>query len=345
MKAAIVERPGELVVRDVPVPEVGEYGVLCRLLYGATCTGTDRHIIAGEMHFPIPYPCVLGHESVGVAVEVGPRVRHFRPGDLITRVGAPPDADGRYGIAWGGYAEYGLAQDHRAMREDGLPPERWHGSRVNQRVPDGIAPATATMIITWRETFSYITRLGVGAGHAVLVIGSGGNALAFAAHAHNLGAGPVVMAGQPGREPNAKAVGADALFDYRDADPAGGIAEAYPDGFDYLIDAVGKRGQVDRVLPTLKPGGAIGIYGVDDFHHVAINPRRARGSFTFIEKGYDEEEAHARVVGFVQAGVLEASAWFDSKRAYPLEAIKEAFDALARRETVKALIRLSSGLD
>lgn len=47
MKALIVERPGKLAVREIPEPPMGEYEVRCRMLYGATCTGTDLHVIDG----------------------------------------------------------------------------------------------------------------------------------------------------------------------------------------------------------------------------------------------------------------------------------------------------------
>ena len=131
----MVERPGVLAVRDVPKPEPSDYDVLCELLYGATCTGTDGHIIHDRLPWTTPYPCILGHESVGRAVAVGAKVRNFKVGDLITRVNAPPAADGGYGISWGGFAEYGIARDHAAMREDGLPEEEWNGYRVNQVIP------------------------------------------------------------------------------------------------------------------------------------------------------------------------------------------------------------------
>ncbi|MBN1874169.1 MAG: hypothetical protein JXA33_08050 [Anaerolineae bacterium] len=64
MKAAIIERPGVLTVKEIPMPEVGEYDALCDLLYGATCTGTDQHLIARRFPWPVQYPTILGHESV-----------------------------------------------------------------------------------------------------------------------------------------------------------------------------------------------------------------------------------------------------------------------------------------
>jgi len=54
MKAAILEKIGVLKVRDIPEPLVGDYDVLCEMLYGATCTGTDQHNIYGRFLF-LPY--------------------------------------------------------------------------------------------------------------------------------------------------------------------------------------------------------------------------------------------------------------------------------------------------
>ncbi len=343
MKAAIVEKPEVLVVRDIPLPEMGEYDALCEILWGATCSGTDTHIIAGCFHIPVAYPTVLGHESVGRVIEVGARVRNFRVGDIITRVGTPPV--GEYSVNWGGFAEFGLACDHWAAREDDRPTEEWRGSRWNQHVPSGIDPASATMIITWRETLSYITRMGFGAGASLLVIGSGGNGLSFAAHGVNLGASSVAMIGNAQREKTARAAGVADYFDYKAENLKTAIKEAYPEGFDFIIDAVGKQGLLDAALPHAKDGGTVTIYGVDDYGSCLINPVHARGSFTYSDRGYDEEEAHEQVVSFIQQGKLDAGLWLDLAHPFPLECICDAFEAVVQRKCVKALVQISENPD
>ncbi|HEY3341794.1 MAG TPA: alcohol dehydrogenase catalytic domain-containing protein, partial [Anaerolineae bacterium] len=68
MKAAIVQQPGTLVVSDIPQPQVSDYDALCEMLYGATCTGTDQHLIAGHFPWPVHYPTILGHESIGKVI-------------------------------------------------------------------------------------------------------------------------------------------------------------------------------------------------------------------------------------------------------------------------------------
>ncbi|MCK4602489.1 MAG: alcohol dehydrogenase catalytic domain-containing protein, partial [Phycisphaerae bacterium] len=162
MKAALLEQLGSLTVRQVADPELGPYGALCDLLYGATCSGTDIHLIDGHIDWAISAaPTIIGHESIGRVKAIGEKVRNYQVGDLVTRVGAPPASDGSYQSTWGGFASLGVAVDHWAMAEDGLPADQWSGATVNQLLPADFDPRAATMMTTWRETLSYITRMGL----------------------------------------------------------------------------------------------------------------------------------------------------------------------------------------
>jgi len=353
MKAALVEGPNRLVVRDIPEPAPGDYQALCELLYGATCSGTDSHIIEGNFPWISPYPTVLGHESVGRVVKLGPKVRHLKPGDLIPRVGTTPV--GGASVTWGGFAEFGIATDFRAAQEDGAPPSVWGGCRMQRVLPPGTDPAAATMFITWRETLSYANRMGIVGGTSpsresrgteapptgsLLVIGSGGNALAYIAHARNAGCPVRVMIGSPVRQAIALRAGATAFLSYKAGDVRKAALNLCPDGFDLVIDAVGKVGLADLGLSLLRPGGTIGIYGIDDYGRCTLDPGRSRGTFTFFNGGYDEAETHDQVAALFQAGRLDASVWLDLEHPFALGDIGEAFEAVRQRRVVKALVRL-----
>jgi threonine dehydrogenase-like Zn-dependent dehydrogenase len=341
MKAAVIEANNVLTVKEIPEPEIGEYDALVVILYGATCTGTDLALLSGKLPFRGPLPTVLGHESVGRVVAVGPKVRYLKPGDLVTRVGTPPV--GPYSISWGGFAERGVAKDYRAMEEDGVSTKPWPDARRNRVLPEGFDPRAATMVITWRETLSYLTRMGVGEGCTVLVIGSGGNGLAYVAHAANLGAARVAVIGSPDRAAVAHRVGAVDYFDYHASDLRERVLAASDVGFDFVLDAVGKKGSADLGLGFLRRCGTLGIYGLSDFGQSTIHPLSSRGTFTFYNGGYDEAETHEQVMAFIGAGKLDASNWLDLDHPYPLERIGEALDAARNREMVKALIRTSGG--
>jgi len=339
MKAAVIEHPGRLIVREVPDPEIGDYDALCVLLYGATCSGTDQHLIGGHFPWPVPYPTILGHESIGRVIRVGPRVRNLTIGDLVTRVGAL--ASPGVNINWGGFAEYGVARDHWACCADGRPEAEWKGFRVNQILPPEIDPRVATMFTTWRETLSYLIRMGVGADARVLVIGSGGVGLSFVAQAANLGA-RVVLSGSLGRKVQGRAAGAECCYHYRDPELVSRLRAATPEGYDFIVDAVGKEGQMDAVLPLLKAGGTAGIYGIDDYGQCTVDPLRSRGTFTFYNGGYDEAETHGQVTELWRQGRLRADIWLELEHAFELDDIGQAIDAIKARTMVKSLVRLKA---
>lgn len=342
MKAAIVEQPGHLVVRDLPVPVPEPYEALTEQLYGGVCAATDRHLIAGELPIPgITYPLILGHESIGRVVETGAKVRHLKPGDLVTRTGAPA-LDGCEPF-WGGFAELGLARDVRAMQEDGLPEEEWAAYAIHKTLPTGFDPAAATMMITWRETHSYVSRLGITSGDRVLVLGSGGNGFSFTVMAKALGAGEIAMLGNPRWAELATKAGVGTFADYRDPGAYEALRLAVPEGYDLIIDAVGHTGGLEAVVPLMKPGGKIGLYGIEDLgERMGYLQALAKQGVDVHGPGeYSEAEAHDAVVDLVEAGALEASIWFDPGAAVPLTQIADAIAAIEARQSLKAVVQLS----
>jgi D-arabinose 1-dehydrogenase-like Zn-dependent alcohol dehydrogenase len=342
MKALVVETPGKMAVHDgIPEPPLGDYDVHCEMLYGATCVGTDQHIFYGRLPWPVEYPTILGHESIGRAVKLGSKVRNFKEGDHITRVGLQDYDELPYTLTWGGFSEIGIARDHQAMREDGLPEEAWDRFRINKVIPPDIDPAVATMMITWRETLSYITRMGVGPGSTILILGSGGNGFAFASHARNLGAETIVMAGNPSRDETSKATGATHCVDYRVDALDEAVQTIVPDGYDFVIDVTGKTGEVDRVLSALKVGGMVGVYGLDDFDSAPINFRRAKGTFTIKGPDYDEPETHDQIIGYIRKGKLNAAHWLNLDAPFDFDDITSAYDAVREKTLVKAVVRIA----
>jgi threonine dehydrogenase-like Zn-dependent dehydrogenase len=92
MNALVLEDVGQLELRDVPMPVVGEKDVLVRVGAVGIC-GTDLHIFHGLANFhrdsqdhPIPlkqHPQILGHEFCGTVETVGTKVAKVKPGDRI----------------------------------------------------------------------------------------------------------------------------------------------------------------------------------------------------------------------------------------------------------------------
>jgi alcohol dehydrogenase, propanol-preferring len=85
MKAMILTKPKTpLILQDIPIPTVKKKQLLIKVTACGVCR-TDRHIIDNELQNP-SLPLILGHQIVGIIIEVGPEVQGFQKGD---RVGVP----------------------------------------------------------------------------------------------------------------------------------------------------------------------------------------------------------------------------------------------------------------
>lgn len=340
MRAAVVNESGKLEIWEVPMPKPGPYEALVKICYGATCAGTDLHLMAGLHPHPVTFPTILGHESVGRVVEVGSKVKNFRVGQLISRVGAPGGLLPGLQSNWGGFAEYGLVRDHWQMRREGLEPELWNKSRVNQILHPAIDEKTAPMVITWRETLSYVNRLGVKGTHRVLVIGSGGNALSLTNHCCNQGA-EVYVIGSPSRRGDYSTLPLEAYLSYKDEnlkEQLQGLLKGH--ALDYIIDGVGGDATVNQTLPLLRDGGTLAVYGWNGRGSYGVNPFLAEHSFHIYANSYDEEESNAQVQSLILQGKLKADLWYDMEHPVPLEDIVAAYDRLSRHQALKYLIQL-----
>lgn len=340
MKAAVVEVDGSLTIRTVPVPEINPYQILVKMKYGSTCAGTDLRLMEKRHPEPVFYPSILGHESVGRAIEIGNKVTSFKVGDLISRVGAPAMPELGLGICFGGFAQYGVATDYAAMERDGIPRSEWEKARVQKLIPADIDEKVAPMMITWRENLSYTSRLGVKEGDNVLVLGSGANALAFVSHCTYIKA-KVVSIGSIKRSDILVKAGSILNIDYKSDEIYQQLEALFPDGIDYIIDAIGFSRNTNIALPLLKEKGCIGVYGWHSRRDYGINPFNANHSFSVYCGGYDEPETHDEVIKRIREGVLDASLYYDIDNPVPLDNISEAYAALKEHKALKYLIDLT----
>lgn len=339
MKAAVVVEPGTLEIWDIDMPKMGEYDALVEILYGATCIGTDKNYIYGRHLREVKYPMLLGHESVGRVVETGSKVKNFCIGDLVTDVGCPPTADGKISARAGGFAEYGIVKDVCEMKKAGIPRSMWEKNTANRVLPSWFSPAASTIVTPYRETLSYLRRMGMKKGAKVLVLGSGCAGLCFAAHAVNEGAECVAMIGTPIRESVAKKVGVNAFYSYKTAGVQNIIQEK-SGLFDYIIDAVGAKGALSDALCLLKTGGSCGVYGWYDWDANYINPFAARDTFVFYSGGYDQAETHDDVMNYMKSGDLNPGDILGLNHIYELDDIKQAYQDAWDRKVIKSVIRL-----
>ena len=79
MNAAVYVAPGDVALRDWPMPSIGPGELLLRMRGCGLC-GSDITKIRSDQVTP---PAVFGHEVVGDVVETGPGVDGFDVGDRL----------------------------------------------------------------------------------------------------------------------------------------------------------------------------------------------------------------------------------------------------------------------
>src|ERR1700720_1887341 len=275
MKAWVLGNPGELLLRDKPVPVPKRAEVLVRIDAVAICA-TDLEIIyygppaliAGGMPFNKDF--TPGHEYMGTVVALGPGVDEYAIGQRLTveiHAGCGQCKRCREGM-YTACHNYGLNygdvdKGHRAngFTTDGGFAE-YAVNSINTLVPisDEMSDEEATLVVTAGTAMYGLTELGgLVAGESVVVTGPGPIGLLGVAVAKALGAHPVILTGtrdnrlQIGRE-----LGADHVINAKNEDPVAAVRKLNGGkGVDYVIECSGAPDAINEAARMVNRGGRI----------------------------------------------------------------------------------------
>ncbi|MEK6646489.1 MAG: alcohol dehydrogenase catalytic domain-containing protein [Candidatus Firestonebacteria bacterium] len=87
MKAAVLERIGEIVVKEVDIPVCPEDSILIKVEACAIC-GSDLRIFK-KVDKRVKFPQIIGHEIAGRIVKIGRMVKGFKIGDRVISLPGP----------------------------------------------------------------------------------------------------------------------------------------------------------------------------------------------------------------------------------------------------------------
>ncbi len=337
MKAAILRKPLQLEIADIPTPRPNDYQALVRMDVCGVCSGTDTHIYQGKMPFPIDCPGVFGHEGVGTVIELGKCVRRYQLGDRVLRPCAiyPDQTIDGLGSCWGSYAEYGLVTDLETWREEepqGNHDRFWY-ARLQRKVPASFSPAQASLLITWKETYSALRALGDVRGKCVAVVGDGCVGLSFCRWAKVLNAARVTVLGRRDfRLQRAQSLGADQIIHTR--------RDRLPEtrSFDFIADTVGSSAIIQQMLPLLRDQGRIGVYGVGETFRLEFDRSQGPRVWSLVQINPDEAACHDEVIQWMQGHSFREQDFVTCVE--PLERLPQALRHLEEPASLKSLIRL-----
>lgn len=169
MKALILQKPGTLVLNDVPEPQpFGDRPVLVRIAAVGVC-GSDVLRFAKDKAYH--YPLVMGHEFSAIVLEPPPDSR-YSPGDRVTVYPLLPDFDdplariGEYSVSSG--------YDYFGSRRDGAFAERLYVPERNLLpIPDRLPLVHAAVVEPAAVALHGVKKLRIPVDATGLVIGFG----------------------------------------------------------------------------------------------------------------------------------------------------------------------------
>jgi S-(hydroxymethyl)glutathione dehydrogenase/alcohol dehydrogenase len=323
VRAAVLNAIGDtsLSIRDDVETIATGAGQVRVKIHAASLCHSDLSIMNGTLTRPTPM--VLGHEGAGVVVETGTGVTRVKPGDRVIVCWRPAcghcgacrrgqgnlcaeAAPGEPSFRIGGQAVHSLMDssgtfaEETVIREAGAFP-------IPETVPYDIAALIGCAVTTGVGAALNTARIQPGS--SVAVIGLGGVGIAavqgarVAGAAHIVGVDPVALRRDWALKLGAtEAVAPEPLADVS-ARLTGG------EGFDYVLEAVGKPATVRAAFDAARPGGSITVIGVgspEDQIPVSIyellSEKRLQGSYY---GGGNVDETFDKVITLWRAGRLD----------------------------------------
>lgn len=248
--------------------DVGANDVRFEILYCGVCH-SDIHQVRNEWGGSI-YPMVPGHEIVGRVTEVGSAVKKLKVGDLAG-VGCMLDSCRECESCRAGEEQYcdrgKTVLTYNGRYKDGTPT---YGGYSDQMVVDeafalSVSPkldlaAVAPLLCAGITTYSPLKHWNVTRGQRVGVVGLGGLGHMALKFAHAFGAHVTQFTTSPGKEADARRLGADEVVLTRD--PA--ALKKLRHSFDFILDTVSAPHDLNIFLSLLRRNGHMVLVGLPE---------------------------------------------------------------------------------
>ena len=249
--------------------DVGPKDILIDILYAGICH-SDIHQARDEWAEMMPaiYPMVPGHEIVGRVTKVGDEVAKFKEGD-IAGIGCfvdscrvcPSCAHGNEHYCYQGcaFTYNGTEMDRTTPTYGGYSKhyviDEKYALKVNA---EGDLSGVAPLLCAGITTYSPLKRWGVGPGQKVGIVGLGGLGHMAVKLAKAMGAEVTVFSTSPGKESDARTLGADSFILSKDPEAMAAAAGT----LNFVLDTVSADHDINPYINALGPFGTFVVVGM-----------------------------------------------------------------------------------
>lgn len=261
--------------------DVGSHDVLIDIEYCGICH-SDIHMAKNEWEafMPTMYPLVPGHEIVGRVSQVGDAVTKFNVGDAAG-IGCFVDSCRECAGCAAGFEQYcmngaaytygGTEMDRETQTYGGYSNKYVIGEHYAHKiVADGDLAGYAPLLCAGITTYSPLKRYNVGPGQKVGVVGLGGLGHMGVKIAVAMGAEVTVFSTSPGKEADARSLGATDFVVTNDPGKLVPLAGT----FNLILDTVSANHDVNPFMACLGLNGVLVVVGLPELpaniHHAAL---------------------------------------------------------------------------
>jgi D-xylulose reductase len=326
MQALVLERIGELAIRDIELPEiVGPNDVRVAVHTVGVC-GSDVHyyVHGGIGDYIVKQPMVLGHEGSGTIVEVGDAVTSLKIGDRVCMEPGIPNLASRA-------AKLGIYNVDPAVTFWATPPVHGiltpyivHPAAFTYRLPDNVSFAEGAMVEPFAVGMQAAARARIVPGDVAVVTGCGTIGIMVALAALAGGCSKVIVS-DVSAEKLAVAAGYNGIIPVNVGEQVLSDAvmkETDGWGADVVFEASGSPRVFDDILRIVRPGGAIVLVGLPP-GTVPFNVNNAIAREVRIETVFRYANVFDRALALIASGkvdlkplISESFAFVDSIAAF-----------------------------
>jgi 2-desacetyl-2-hydroxyethyl bacteriochlorophyllide A dehydrogenase len=330
MKAAVLKNARELVIEDVPDPQVAEDEILVKVAACGIC-GTDLHLYK---HGSLSPDARIGHESAGTVAEVGKNTDGFNTGDRVAVLGRVPCGEchwcvrGRHHVCptrldvRGGFSEY------VAVKPQMLAP-----------LPHEISFRQAAVMEPMAVSLHGIRLAQISPPDGVVITGAGPIGLFAAALLRDIGVRGLVVSEPSEKRREIASIWADRVVDPTAEDTADAAREVLDPGPDAVVECSGQAAVLEEAFSMVGFAGRILMLGAC-LESINLNPASLLVKETAFQGSYGcDMEEFRHCIELVASGEIDVNPIISG--AVPQDELPNAFEKLSGpNDEIKLLMEI-----
>ncbi len=345
-RAAFMHGLDNMVIREVPVPEIGAKQVLVQLEYVGIC-GSDVHYYhhgaCGAYQVDLNEDYMLGHECAGTVAAVGEGVTTLKVGD---RVALEP------GITCG-QCEYCKAGKYNLCPEVvflATPPvagcyEEFIAFPENMcfKLPENVSTREGALIEPLAVGFHAASQGDVQPGDTVVILGAGCIGLMTLLSCKARGAGTIIVSDLvEARLQKARELGATHVLNAGQENVPEAIKVLTEGrGAARVFETAGSPVTIAQTPHIVARGGTITLVGIAPVEEIRFNFAQIMDKEAEIKSVFRYRNIYPKAIAAVASGAIDVNGIVTHE--YDLDHIQDAFQEAIRNKTdlVKVLIRVT----